>query len=42
MAWVATAPTPAMAHGQSEPTANQQVWTATPNAPLSGSRATME
>jgi hypothetical protein len=41
-AWVATAPTPARAHGTIEPTANMHVCTATPRAPVAGSRATME
>src|SRR5471030_428862 len=42
MAWVATAPRPAMAQGTMAPTENRHVWTATPSRPLAGSRATME
>ena len=41
-ACVATAPTPALAHGTSEPTANMQDATATPSSPVAGSRATIE
>ena len=40
--WVAIAPTPASAQGQSEPTENQCDCTATPISPVSGSRATIE
>src|SRR5579864_5585396 len=39
---VATAPTPASAHGTSPPTANQCDCTATPISPVVGSNATME
>src|SRR3954447_13741299 len=39
---VATAPTPASAHGTSPPTANQCDCTATPISPVAGSNATME
>src|SRR4029077_16836113 len=39
---VATAPTPASAHGTSPPTANQCDCTATPISPVVGSKATME
>src|SRR5579859_2491086 len=41
-ACVATAPTPARANGQSEPTPKNLVVTATPSMPVCGSRATME
>ena len=34
IAWLATAPTPARAHGTMEPTANMHVWTATPISPV--------
>ena len=34
--WVATAPTPARAHGTIGPTANQCDWTATPSSPVRG------
>ena len=40
--WVATAPTPASAHGTSAPIENQWDWTATPSSPVAGSRATIE
>ena len=39
---VATAPTPASAQATFEPTENQCDCTATPNSPVSGSRATIE
>src|SRR5256714_4128961 len=39
---VAPAPTPARAHGTTEPTENQCAWTATPSSSVSASRATME
>ena len=39
---VATAPTPASAHGTWEPTENQCDWTATPSSPVAASRATIE
>jgi hypothetical protein len=39
---VATAPTSGRHHGTSEPTENQWDWTATPNSPVFGSRATIE
>src|SRR5215831_17815751 len=42
MAWVATAPTPARAHGTLAPPANMAVCTATPSSPVPGSRATIE
>src|SRR5579871_3094685 len=42
IACVATAPTPARAHGTIDPTAGMHVWTATPSSPVCGSRATME
>src|SRR5207253_7007308 len=41
-ACVATAPTPARAQGTTVPTANIHVCTATPSAPVTGSRATIE
>jgi hypothetical protein len=41
-ACVATAPTPARAHGTTEPTARNLDWTATPRESVSGSKATME
>jgi len=40
--WVATAPTPARAHGTLAPAANMAVCTATPSSPVCGSRATIE
>ena len=39
---VATAPTPACAHGTTAPTARNLDCTATPRSPVAGSRATME
>src|SRR5262245_34713010 len=41
-AWVATAPTPARAHGTITPTPKAHVSTATPSTPLAESRATIE
>ena len=41
-ACVATAPTPVRAHGTIAPTARNFDWTATFQAPVSGSKATME
>jgi hypothetical protein len=41
-ACVATAPTPARAHGTTEPTARNLDWTATPNESVSKSKAAME
>ena len=40
--WVATAPTPAEAHGTTAPTARNLDCTATPRSPVAGSSATME
>src|SRR3954468_22725321 len=40
--WLATAPTPALAHETMAPTENQCEWTATPRSPDAASRATME
>jgi len=40
--WVATAPTPAFAHGTTAPTAKKRDATPTPHSPVPGSRATME
>ena len=40
--WVAIAPTPARAHGTTDPTARNLDWTATPRSPVTPSRATME
>jgi hypothetical protein len=39
---VATAPTPALAQGTTEPTARNFDWTATPKESVSGSKPTME
>ena len=39
---VATAPTPARAHGTIGPTEKACDWTATPSWPVTGSRATIE
>ena len=41
-AWVATAPTPALAHGTTAPTARNLDCTAMPRSPVAGSRATIE
>src|SRR5262245_30061505 len=40
--WVATAPTPASAHGTTLPTAKNFEATATPRSPLAGSKPTIE
>ncbi len=40
--WVATAPTPAFAHGTAARTFGNFDWTATPRSPLAGSRAAIE
>jgi len=40
--WVATAPTPARAHGTTAPTDRNLEATATPHSPVAGSAATME
>ena len=41
-ACVATAPTPAFAHGTTVPTAKKRLATATPTSPVAGSVAAME
>ena len=41
-ACVATAPTPALAHGTTVPTAKNRLATATPTSPVAGSAAAME